>query len=292
MSLRLGAGYDHEVTVKQALRSGLRRVLARPGLRRVPTRRYLHPFSGGLLASERRRYRQAIEAAAGAMSASSLSGFAVTEERVDRLVELIGTEPGEGLFVVDRLLDALRAEGDVCEFGVAQGATSSMLAGELLNTDRRLWLYDSFEGLPAPTPEDVLIDDVLSLGSMAAYEGWMAYGEEHVRERLAQLGFPDEQVVIRKGFVTADMSERHLPDCVCFAYVDFDLYAPIRDALTLLHPRVSVGGWIIVDDYGHLSAGAKQAADEFVAAHADEYEVELGPSWAGHFLMLCRAITG
>jgi O-methyltransferase len=252
------------------------------------SRRHLHLLSEARLESDRMRYRAAIEAAAGAMSVCSVSGFSVTPERVDRLVELIGTEPGEGLFVLDRLLDALRVGGDVCEFGVAQGATSALLAAELLSTDRRLWLYDSFAGLPAPTSEDVLIDDVLNLGSMAAYRGQMAYGQEFVRHRLSDIGFPEARLKIRVGFVDGTVPETELPSHVCFAYVDFDLYRPIKDALVLLHPRVSIGGWVIVDDYGFLSAGAQQAADEFAAANPDAYEVELAPSWAGHFLMLRR----
>ncbi len=61
------------------------------------------------------------------------------------LAELIGTSVSEGLFIAHHLHAALRAEGDVCEFGVAQGATSALMANEISGSGRCLWLYDSFE---------------------------------------------------------------------------------------------------------------------------------------------------
>ena len=67
-------------------------------------------------------------------------------------VELIGTTIGEAIYVIQNLHEGLRVSGDVCEFGVAQGATSRLLASEIMSTDRKLWLFDSFEGLPAPGP--------------------------------------------------------------------------------------------------------------------------------------------
>ena len=64
------------------------------------------------------------------------------ERRSEYLEELIGTGPSEAMYILEELHRSLRVGGDVCELGVAQGATSALLANELLETDRHLWLFD------------------------------------------------------------------------------------------------------------------------------------------------------
>lgn len=206
--------------------------------------------------------------------------------RAALLHKLIGTTVGEALYILRHLYLALRVPGDVCEFGVAQGATSRLLAFELLDTERGLWLFDSFEGLPAPSAKDVLIDDIFGLGSMAAYQGTMCHAEDEVRAKLAEVGFPPPRTNIRKGWVDATLAAGDVPAQVCFAYVDFDFYEPIRDALDYLDKVMPVGGHIVVDDYGFFSAGAQAAVDEFVAARPGRYQLSMPVSAAGHFAIL------
>src|SRR4029077_16628187 len=72
--------------------------------------------------------------------------------RKETLHDLIGTSIGEALYIIQHLHLSLQVPGDVCEFGVAQGATSKLLAEEIFELqERKLWLFDSFTGLPAPT---------------------------------------------------------------------------------------------------------------------------------------------
>ncbi len=90
------------------------------------------------------------------------------------LTRLIGTPPSEAYFIVQALAQCKDINGDVCEFGVAEGATSALIANEiLLSGNKLLHLFDSFEGLPKPSQKDRLKDDILSLGSMEAYAGTM-----------------------------------------------------------------------------------------------------------------------
>lgn len=207
--------------------------------------------------------------------------------RLELLEELIGTGPSQALHLLNALHESLPANGEVCELGVAQGATSALLANELRSTSKQLWLFDSFEGLPAPTSKDVLIDDIFNLGAIERYEGTMACGESEVRRRVAATRFPNERLHVVAGFVS---DATPLPPAICFAYIDFDFYAPIALALKLVDACLSPGGAIVVDDYGHFSAGAKTAVDEFVAAH--DYEMSIGPRYAGHFVVLRRGMAG
>jgi len=211
------------------------------------------------------------------------------ERRVELLARLLGTKTSEAIYLVYHLQLALSGAGDVCEFGVAQGATSAVLANEIRDTDRSLWLFDSFEGLSRPTPEDVLLDDIGGLGSMDAYAGEMAYGPERVRDRLAEIGFPRERTRIVKGYLDEVETARHVPREVAFAYLDMDLYEPTRIALALLRDRLTEHARVVVDDFGFLSAGPKSAVEEFLANDPGEFELELPLEFAGHFCLLRRA---
>jgi len=200
---------------------------------------------------------------------------------------LIGTTISEGVYVLRALHEGLRVPGDICEFGVAQGATSRLLANEILSLgERRLWLFDSFEGLPAPTSEDKLIDDIFNLGSMERYRGTMASREDEVIAKLKGIGFPFDRVRIKKGWVHETIRQTEVPTQVAFAYVDFDFYQPIKDALEFLDPRMPAGGMIVVDDYDFFSDGAKLAVQEFLAATGQRFTFELPLPFAGHFCTL------
>jgi len=208
--------------------------------------------------------------------------------RPELLAKLLGTGISEATYILAELHAALGKPGDVCEFGVAQGATSALLANEIRDTGKQLWLYDSFAGLPKPSPKDELKDDIFGLGSMARYEGEMRCDRTEVETRLAQIGFPPERYAIRAGFVHDTLREDNGPATVCFAYIDFDFYEPIAHALDYLDRHLSPGGRIVVDDYDFFSTGAKTAVDEFVARHGARYEFALPVPFAGNFSLLRR----
>jgi hypothetical protein len=211
------------------------------------------------------------------------------EGRARDLSDLIGTTVSEAVYVIKNLHDGLKVPGDICEFGVAQGATSKLLASEIMPlADRNFWLFDSFEGLPAPTKEDRLIHDIFKLGTMDKYKGTMASPETEVLGKLASVNFPRERIKVKKGWVKDAIKSGELPGKVAFAYVDFDFYDPIKDALEFLDTRMAAGGRIVVDDYGFFSEGAQLAVDQFVAAAGDRYKFEMPLPFAGHFCMLSK----
>jgi len=216
----------------------------------------------------------------------------VTPHEIQLLTGLIGTNIGQGIFILDALRNTSDLPGAVCEFGVAQGATSALIAHAILpSSQRQLCLFDSFEGLPAPTDEDELIDDIFGLGTMDAYAGRMAFPKNIVLSRLNQLSFPSERLVVFEGYfdqVLAAQRDR-LPARVSFAYVDFDFYEPICQVLDYLHLAISPGGVIVIDDYDFFSSGAKLAVDEFLARgdiDAGTYTLEIHTAPVGHFAVI------
>jgi hypothetical protein len=213
------------------------------------------------------------------------------ERRHDLLARLEGTGTSEALYVIAHLHRSLGIDGDVCEFGVAQGATSALIANELLATEKHLWLFDSFAGLPKPSAKDVLIHDIFKLGSIARYEGRMAFTQRQVLRRLRAVSFPPSRVTLVPGFIEETVRRADVPRRVCFAYVDFDFYQPIKTALEYLDGVVPPGGLVLVDDYGWFSAGAQAAVDEFVAAHRGRWDVAMPLPFAGHFAVLARVAS-
>ncbi len=206
--------------------------------------------------------------------------------RTKLLARLYGTNLTEAMYLLQHLHKSLPYAGDVCEFGVAQGTTSALIANEIRSTDKKLWLFDSFQGLPKPTEKDELIDDMFNLQTIENYEGTMACPVEMVEANLRAIKFPPARVRIIPGFVEETFARPDLPAKVCFAYIDFDFYEPILITLRFLHERLAPNAYILIDDYGFFSSGAKTAADEFVAAHADSYELTLPPNAAGKFCIL------
>jgi O-methyltransferase len=232
------------------------------------------------------KYMTLVRELEGCFRAAIFPDLPPCEGRDRLLARLVGTYPSEAMYVINFLHRSLPLAGDVCEFGIAQGATSALLANEMRDTQKTLWLFDSFQGLPRPTEKDVLVDDIYNLGSIERYAGTMAYQVGEVTERLRAIDYPLARVQVVPGFIEETIKRAGLPVRVCYAYVDFDFYEPISIALNFLDGRLTPGGHVVVDDYGFFSAGAKTAVDEFLSAHPGRYDLTLPHEFAGHFAIL------
>lgn len=214
------------------------------------------------------------------------------DRRAALLGQLLGTSIPEAYSIIHGLAATANVPGDVCEFGVAQGSTSVLIANELMSEGRGLHLFDSFVGMPEPTADDELKDDSEGMGSIEAYAGRWAYPKDLVEARLARIGFPPQRTHIHAGFIEEVLAEaRGLPEMVSFAYVDLDFYEPIRVTLGFLHRLLSPGAVVVVDDYDYFSTGAKKAVDEFIAARnrdLETYEFKVADEAFGHFASLRR----
>ncbi len=208
------------------------------------------------------------------------------EDRSKLMAELLGTGISEAIYILEFLNKSLKLEGDVCEFGIAQGTTSALLANEIRDTEKNLWLFDSFQGLPKPTKKDLLINDIFNLKSIESYEGTMSCPVEMVESRLRAISFPSSRIKIVPGFIEETITSPDLPEKVCFAYVDFDFYMPILTTLKFLNHHLSKDGMIVVDDYDFFSSGAKTAVDEFIQEYPDDYEIIKPHKFAGNFCIL------
>ncbi|MCU7835977.1 MAG: TylF/MycF family methyltransferase [gamma proteobacterium symbiont of Taylorina sp.] len=212
------------------------------------------------------------------------------------LARLLGTPPSEAYFIIQALIKTKDIDGDICEFGVAQGEMSALIANELsAYSTKTLHLFDSFQGLPKPTEKDKLKDDIFSLGSMDAYTGAMSCPEDMVQKRLKAISFPTEGYIIHKGFIEQLINtDNNFPKSVSFAYIDFDFYEPIKISLEYLHNVTPIGAIIIVDDYNFFSTGVKTAVDEWLAEKnlaQTIYDCYIPNTYYGHFCILTKNQT-
>ena len=202
------------------------------------------------------------------------------ELRPGLLGQLMGIDAEEAAVIIASLEETRALPGAVCEFGVAQGATTALIANEIRDEGTALHLFDSFEGLPAPGAHDVLLNDVLHLGGLEAYAGAMSCPENMVRERLRLVDFPECRTFIHVGYVDKTLGDvRALPALVRFAFVDLDFYQGTLEALSFLDGVAVPGAIVVVDDYGFFTTGARTAVEEWLR-DAGRWQVREGDGWA------------
>lgn len=205
----------------------------------------------------------------------------------DLLKDLMGTSLVEGLKIIESLNKTIKVDGDVCEFGVAQGKTSKLIAYFIMDSVKKLYLIDSFQGLPAPSNNDFLKDDIFNLGDIKKYEGQMSSPQTKVLKELNSINFNNDRMIINKGFFNAESVNRmKLPNTVSFAYLDFDFYQPTLDGLNYLNNVLSVGGIIIVDDYDFFSTGVKTSVDEWFKTNSKSFNMRIIKTKSASFAIL------
>ncbi|MBQ6130494.1 class I SAM-dependent methyltransferase [Candidatus Saccharibacteria bacterium] len=156
-------------------------------------------------------------------------------------------------------LDA-RVEGDFVEFGCYKGETSVLLGKLLKSSEKSLYLYDSFEGLPEKTPED------FSPAGANFKQGELLVTKREVLEKLRHAGLDLRKIKIKKAFFEHLNPTTDLPRTIAFAFLDGDLYASINTSLALVVPKLAAQGIIVVHDYNNPELpGASRAVDEFLA---------------------------
>lgn len=193
-----------------------------------------------------------------------------------RLSRLAGTTLLEAAYILRSIERIKNVSGDWCEYGVAHGKTSALLAQLLIRQSHRrmLWLYDSFEGLPRPHEKDILLNDIFCKNSMEAYEGAISIPEHLVRAELESVTSDTSHFRVIKGWITLELLEHQAPGQISFAYLDMDLYKSTYDVLKFLIARMPKGGIAVVDDYGFFSEGVKTAVEEVMAEAPAAFHLE------------------
>ncbi|RKP52847.1 macrocin O-methyltransferase [Trinickia fusca] len=177
---------------------------------------------------------------------------------LDNVVDLMGVALDEGV------------PGDFIETGAWRGGVTILMRAVLsafgrsaADAERSVWVADSFAGLPVPDPQSDL-RDAISHHLMHAVDD-LRSDLESVRQAFARIGLLDARVHFLPGFFKDTLPTAPI-ERIALLRLDGDWYDSTRDAIEALYPRVSPGGFVIVDDYG-LPTGCARAIDEYRAWH-------------------------
>ena len=158
--------------------------------------------------------------------------------------------------------------GGIVECGVYKGGSMMAAAHALLGMNRQdydLYLFDTFEGMKDPSEKDVNIKGLVATEERKKRVTWSRAPLEAVKQNFAGIAYDSERIHYVKGMVEDTVPEQ-APEKIALLRLDTDWYESTRHELEHLFPRLSSGGILIIDDYGHW-AGAKEATDEFIARH-------------------------
>lgn len=170
--------------------------------------------------------------------------------------------------------------GILLEAGTARGGSALVIAAAK-RPERALHLYDTFSLIPPPSDRDGSDVqeryEVIASGRATGPGGSRYYGYEEdllgqIKATFAEHGYPAERHEVR--FVQGLYEDTlHPEEPVALAHVDSDWYESVLTCLERVAPRLSVGGRLVIDDYGTWS-GAKEAVDEYFAGRGGEFELE------------------
>lgn len=174
-------------------------------------------------------------------------------------------------------IDAMGVPGALIEAGVARGGSAIVLAAARC-TSRHVYLYDTFEGIPAPSQKDGAAAqqryEVIRSGRAEGRRGQLYYGydkdlQRSVANALQRFGFPPEesQIHLVKGFYQDTL---YPPETVALAHLDCDWYESVKTCLERITPALAPGGVLVVDDYDYW-AGCRRAVDEFFEDKQDQF---------------------
>ncbi len=157
-----------------------------------------------------------------------------------------------------RYIVAAGIPGDIVECGVYRGGSAALAAHTLraIGANRRIWLYDTFADFPYPGEHDEWYGG-RDAGGDRPYG--MTASLEEVKANMAPTGH--ENVVYVEGLVEETIPAQ-APEEIALLRLDTDWYGPTRHELEHLYPRLSKGGVLIIDDYGHFE-GARRAVDDY-----------------------------
>jgi O-methyltransferase len=172
------------------------------------------------------------------------------------------------LIMAVRYIVAHAVPGAIVECGVWKGGSMAAAARTLATTmdlDRELHLFDTFDGMPEPTPHDIDYSGKEASEAMRENSGYKCDDAplECAKRVLDATGYPSGRIHFVRGRVEETIPAS-APDSIALLRLDTDWYASTKHELIHLFPRLSRGGVLLVDDYGHWQ-GARQACDEYFA---------------------------
>ena len=176
------------------------------------------------------------------------------------------------LYQAVKYVTQAKVPGDFVECGVWKGGSAMLMAYTLLGlheAGRKIYLYDTFAGMPKPTAKDQEIRSgqpalgIWKVNERKDHNEFCYASLAEVKNNLQSTNYPQDDLVFVEGKVE-DTIPGISPKQIAILRLDTDWFASTDHELRNLFPLVSKGGVLIIDDYGCWS-GAKEAVDKYFA---------------------------
>jgi predicted O-methyltransferase YrrM len=161
-----------------------------------------------------------------------------------------------------RLADRLNQRtipGDFVECGTYKGGSAALLS-QFLGSERHLWLYDSFQGMPPTSSQDG--------PDAAVWVGDCVAAITDVEEVLGKVGAPQPRCHIQAGWFQ-ETFQQDLPQQVALLHCDADWYESVLLVLETFYDRIPLGGCIVLDDFGYWE-GCREAFYDFCSRRGEK----------------------
>lgn len=161
-------------------------------------------------------------------------------------------------------------KGDFVECGVWKGGSSMLIALTLLEkgiSDRNIYLYDTFEGMSAPTDADIAYSGESAQKLLSEHDKmdeasvWCYSPLDAVKANLLSTGYPEKHLIFVKGKVE-DTLPSTTPAVIALLRLDTDWYESTKMEMEKLYPLLQDKGILIIDDFGFWE-GARRAVVEY-----------------------------
>ncbi|MBN2190497.1 MAG: class I SAM-dependent methyltransferase [Candidatus Aureabacteria bacterium] len=172
-------------------------------------------------------------------------------EIIDRNIKT-ATTSSDGLFLAEFVF-SMKADGDIVECGTYAGASAAKLSILAEITGRKLYIFDSFEGLPETGKEDITDfharrnSQWVTPWEKGRYRGDI--GE--VKSNIEKYG-SIEACVFKKGFFSKTLNSINLPGKIALAFVDVDIASSAKMCIASIWPRLTAGGLYVSHDIAYL----------------------------------------
>jgi hypothetical protein len=198
---------------------------------------------------------------------------------VDRVRPYTVVAPA-GLVQVARIVRSTLADkvpGDIVECGTYRGGTSFLMADLLrqgAETDRRVWMFDSFEGLPPPEELDgkAAVDFAVNTDDPLYFDNFRT-SVEAVQRTSTELGVDAFTMIVKGWFDETLPATKERIGPIAILRLDCDWHASIMCCLDELYDQVSPGGYVVFDDYWAFD-GCALAIYEFLAKRQLSHRLE------------------
>lgn len=163
------------------------------------------------------------------------------------------------LYELARTLNLNKVAGDFVECGSWNGGSGAMISS--LAVDKKVWLLDSWEGMPEAGVEDIKIKSKKVIGekgmALSSFEKakYLLFGKLKLS--------PDNVLLIKGWFEDTVPALKDKIDKISLLHLDCDWYESVKICLENFYDKVTFGGFVVVDDYESW-LGSKKAVDEFL----------------------------